>query len=471
MVAKMKKLLTGSAFNLAAATLNKFFVVFVSFYGALVMSEQDHGAVSIFLFLISAISGVLVQALTVSANQFVAAHKDRGEIVRAGLQVLLMATLALWVTGGFITLGFHEETNQLLTGGIANRIELILIFAITPFSSAAGLMTGYLQGIERFKHLALSNFLSVLVVFPGSIYLVDSLSVTGALWSLFLHAIVNCSILLFFCVKSKVPIGNRLEGNKEVKELCARVFLPLLLTNILVAPAYWLGIRVLSVSDGGLSEVSKFTLVWQLGMVLTHIIISLGGAIIPRLVADSRESIYVHQNILNYLVPMGVAFAFLVPFMISAPYLEALAKNRFSADMVTLIVLVSGILYLNAFSSGISRAMTLNKRNWISLCSNGFWLLVLVVMLKLCEVTSAMDLALILLISSLVKTILFFPLFVRFEVLGMKVIKNPLVIVMATGFISISLFVYFGVNSVIVALYSLLVCVAMACSRFLAWGK
>lgn len=424
--------LESALLNLIASSCNKFFIFFVSFFCAYVLTSEEHGALSVFIFLVSVISGIMTQSITVSSNRILSVSNGvLDEKSLSGCMNLVVLSLLIWLCMCAATLYDIDASIQFLTAGTANSAEVYILLSMVPLNIAIGVIAGVLQGQQAFKLLAIANIIPVVLLTPLSMYLITKDGIFGAIQGLLIHSITTALIhALMFIKKNKAInyVSLKLEGG----EVTRKVFIPLLVTSMFVTPAYWYSTKLLSETPNGLAQASLFALVWQFGMILTQVIISLGGVIMPKL---SQTNISYERNPLNYLPTMLAAFVFIVPIVLSLRFWGEYVLDDFAPDdYMQCALMISAALYISAFKSGIARVIALKGKGWISIVSNAFWLVSFLTFLKLTPVLSAVSLSKSILLAHITSLVLFLPVFYWHSLVSFSVMFSKSILLITVCF-------------------------------------
>lgn len=426
--------LESSLFNLIASTCNKFFIFFVSFFSAYYLTPQDHGALSIFIFLVSVVSGILTQSITVSANRIVSVSKGvLDEDSSSGCFNLIAYALLIWLGVCIITLYDINASIEFLTANTASSTEIYILLSLVPINITIGVIAGVLQGQQAFRLLAMANIIPVVILTPISFFLITENGVSGAIQGLLLHSIATASTHIFMVLKNNRAlrfVSLKIEGAEATR----KVFFPLLVTSMFVTPAYWYATRLLSETPNGLAQTSLFALVWQFGMILTQVIISLGGVIMPKM---SQENISYEKNLLNYIPTLTAAFVFVVPIILSLRFWGDYVLDEFSTDdYMACALMISAALYISAFKSGIARVIALKGKGWVSMISNAFWLFAFLTFLKMTPTLSAVSLSKCILLAHITSLVVFLPIFYWQSLVSFSVMFSKSTLLITACFIS-----------------------------------
>lgn len=440
--------LESSLFNLVASSCNKFFIFFVSFFSAYVLDSQEHGALSIFIFLVSVVSGILMQSITVAANRTLSVSKGKlDETALSECFNLIAVALVIWLSICFLTLYDVGASIEFLTSGTATEIELYILLSLVPLNIAIGVIAGILQGQQAFKLLALANMIPVLMLTPIAFWLITSHGVFGAIEGLLLHSAVTAACHIAMLVANNRSL--KFKGFKPRRgEVAIKVFMPLLLTSAFVSPAYWYATKLLSTAPDGLTQTSLFALLWQFGMILTQIIVSLGGVIMPKM---SQANISYEKNPLNYLPTLLAACLFIIPIILSLRFWGEYFLSEFSRDeYMACAMMISGALFISAFKSGIARVIALKGKGWISIVSNAFWLISFLVFIELTETLSAVSLSRSILLAHALSLVVFLPVFYWHKLVSISVLVSkpifPILICFCVGMLVANYSMYLYLN-------------------------
>lgn len=452
--------LESSLFNLIASSCNKFFIFFVSFFSAYVLNSEEHGALSIFVFLVSVVSGILMQSITVAANRTLSVNK--GVLNKNSLSEclsLVAVSIFIWLLVCSATLYDIDASIDFLTSGTANDVEIYILLSLVPLNITIGIVAGILQGQQAFRLLALANIVPVIFLIPIAFLLIEKQGVLGAIEGLLLHSIFTAGCHLFMLLKrNKVTLFQSISLSQLGKgEVALRVFLPLLITSAFVSPAYWYATKLLAGEPNGLAQTSLFALLWQFGMILTQVIVSLGGVIMPKI---SQDQISYEKNPLNYLPTMLASVVFIVPIILSLRFWGDYFLNEFSADeYMSCALMISGALFISAFKSGIARVIALKGKGWISIISNAFWLVSFLLIIEYTPTLSAVSLSRAILLAHSISLLVFLPVFYWNNLVSISVLVSkpifPIIVCFCFSVIvanySMSIYVNLSVACVLLA--------------------
>ena len=425
--------LENSFFNLVASICNKSFVFFVSFFGAYQLTSEAHGALSVLLFLVSVMSGVLTQSIQVSANRILSVNKgflDSRAI--SGCVNLIVYSFFIWCIACAAILYDVEAASEFLTTNRSSDKELYLILVLVPFNIVVGVIGGVLQGQGKFKYIAMSNITPILVSTPISVLLILEYEIFGAVLGVLIHTVLTAlAHVLAFSLTN--PEARLTSLKTEGAHTANKVFLPLFITSMFVSPAYWYATKLLAESTSGFSQVSLFALVWQFGLIITQVIIALGGVIMPRI---AQDDVTLEKNLSNYIPTLLAAFLIISPALLLLKVFGSYILSNFEeGDYMLTAQLISVALYITAFKSGIARVIALKGKGAVSILSNAFWLLVFFIVLHWENNLTAASLSMCIVLAHIISLIVFLPIFCFNGVFSLSVIFSTQVVSITVLFV------------------------------------
>lgn len=413
----LKRFAIHTLLNLVASVCNKSFALFLSLYCATQLSTAQHGKLGLVIFLLAVFSG----AASTVAMQYVSnevAHNLAKKNALLGVISSTLPFLTPLVFASALLLIFPLQFRSLLGITALSNIELwSMLYAAFCYISAA-ILSGVLQGARKFDYLAKGNALTLVTTIPIAVGLVQSADFTGAILAIAFHASLQLAITGIGAFKSEASIQIN-SSFREVIQGYLRIF-PIYTSALIVALAQWVSIRILA--NSGLESVSIFTIVWQIGLVISQVMIAISGSIISRQYLSSNEKFL---DTLNFVAPLGIttiiASLLLVSSSVWGTYFFRNHSLQFPNELLATIMAVS---YINALKGGISRNLLKAQVYWVSLLSSLIWALLLLVFISIAHQLNPILLGYIYIGSHLLSFALLLPIFLEKKVFSLATLYS-----------------------------------------------
>ena len=300
-----------------------------------------------------------------------------------------------------------------LTGLLQISAIMLLFLALD------GAQTGALIGFEAFKVTAILNLIKGVVTFIALVTGVYIDGLRGVTIALVISSIIGWiinRIALNREIKRNLIPPAILKDCKDELSLLWRFSLPSAISGVLLAPTLWACSIMLVNEPGGYNELGVYDIANRVYQIMIFLGVSIGAPLLPLLAGfDTLANEKVRK--VNMLLSWGLGFILIFPLMLFPEIIEWVFGDKFSGQniektMVILLLASCVVLY----KQGLARALAVNNLLWWGLLDNLIWALLMLFAAYNLVKFGALGLALTILISYIITTLIFMPFYVKRKV-------------------------------------------------------
>lgn len=300
---------------------------------AMFLGPAGMGIGGLYTSSIQLIQGLTALGLSQSAVRDVADANASGDLVRVSNTIITIRRL-VWVTGligTFIVLLLSPVLSRSAFGNYDYTLPFAFLSITLLFNQISSGQLVVLQGLQKYKWLALSGVLGSLVGLMGCIPLYYFFRVDGIVPTLILNSVISLFFTWYFSHKIKVEYVSQTPKQTFVHgKQMLKMGVALSLNSILVTGVGYL-IRIIIANLGGTEEVGLYTSGFAIVGGYTGLVFSaMGTDYYPRLSAvnkdnDKCKTIINQQAEIALLIiaPLVVVFSLIAPYIITLLYSDA----------------------------------------------------------------------------------------------------------------------------------------------------
>lgn len=443
------RFITGAFWSIIATALSQG-LAFVSYViAARVLTQKEFGELGIIQSTVSMFGSFAGIGLGVTATKHVAEYRSHAP-ERAG-KIIGLTMLVAAATGVIATLVLVLWSPQLATHTlkapeltVALRIGAALLF----LNTIDGVQRTALAGFEAFSSIARTDLFkgtANLTLVVGGIYYGG---LHGMLWGLAGAAAVGLAIN-HYALKSQAARFGVLITVRGIRPELPTLWtyaLPALLSGALVIPAGWF-VRTLLVSQpGGYLQMAVFTMASRFHDIIGLAGQTVGAALLPMLASErgaKSEALNRSNILLSWIIGVTVVFPLLCFPELAATIFGSRYASRDAMQTTVLILLCTSVVM---YKQGLARVLAARNLMWWGAFSNALWAVTLLAGAWSLIGMGARGLAMALLGSYALNTILFLPLYLRKRLAPPILLASPTAITVWATLLGLGVMSYFGAS-------------------------
>lgn len=384
----LKRLARGSFWSLVNSVAVKFLALMQAIVLARMMGISEFGEWGLLLSTIATVSVFASFGLGATTSKHVAQwHAADPERLASLLSLLRLAALSMGVLA-FVLLAFGAETVTALIDAPQLTGTLALVGIIVLCNSIASIHAGILTGLERFRTIAILEFILAVIgigLVLGSAYLYG---VSGAVLGLALTTLLRTFI---YSVSATTLLQNR-----NIPVFAKPVFaqwiiirdfaVPATFSGITIMLSLWVSHAVLVRQPGGFEEMGAYQAANQWRTLLAFLPTQLLAAYLPVLSSLLTER-PTHMAALQrgaLLTVIGIALMLALPTIFLAPQLMSFYGDEFSSywpilavvALIPIFDMAHVVFHNTAIARGYAWTLVLSNLMMVACVVLGiFWLI------------------------------------------------------------------------------------------------
>lgn len=367
------RVLTTAAWSVVGEGISRGLVFLTLIWVARTLDPAGYGQFGLVRTTIAMLAGVGGMGLGLTANRFVAQYKEKdsalsGRIV--GFSYLLSGGSGLVIGAAAYLMAPYVAIEVLGAPSLVASFRLVAPLLLA--SAVSGAQVGILQGLQAYRVLALASIAQAIAGVAFIVTAARYAGLTGAVSGLLLQTLL--SVVVFHSVIARelrcreIPIIWT--GVSTIYPIFWSFSVPVVLTNIAVAPFKWINETLLATRTGFM-DLGAFHAAFALTNAIVAVASTLNAPLISAL-ANSAELATSPKG--QRLALYGSWYAFLViasplllfPEIPSLAFGPEYAGPRFEAAS-QLLLLYSGLLL---YYQGIIRIIALRGSMWFGFATN-----------------------------------------------------------------------------------------------------
>lgn len=371
--------LAHSAFwSLAGAVISRLSTLIALTLAARVLGKEGFGQLGVIQSTIGMLAVFSGLSIGLTATKHVAEFRQIDPF-RAGQVVALTRALsALSGTLVAVLLYLFADLLAMAVLGAAELSSPLRLAACLVFLGAVtGVQTGILTGLESFKAIATVNLVTGILCIPLVVGGAWAGGIAGTIIGLTVTQAIGWLV-------GRMALRSRLTDARITPSYtdCLLVWpavwrfsVPAILSNIMLAPVYWIGVAMLISLPGGQAEMGLFNAASQWKAIVIFLPGTLSSVILPMLSNLHGQNDHVrYSKLLLYNVLLTCSFAVFGAFCVAigANVIMSSYGSGFSEGSSTLIMLVmSGVLV--ATTGAIGQGIASRGEMWWGFSLNVCW--------------------------------------------------------------------------------------------------
>lgn len=354
--------------------------------------------------------------LNTTTTKYVAEYKnqDKRKVGRI-ITIVLLVSLGLSLLGTIILFaGANFVADNLFNAShleLSIKIAALFMFFEAMYNAQQGILIGY----QKFTFLFISNLvkgsLSLIMVFIGVYYY----GVEGAMAGFAISSLVAwvTQDLLIHKANKEWDVSFVTKGLSKEVNILYQFSLPAFLSSAMVAPATWGSRTLLANVANGYEELGVFTAASKFQSGLNRIGMALGYTLIPFLTSPKHDDNEKLKRA-NVLVTWVLGIIPAVPIILFPETLSLVFGDKYAgSDEYTTLVIVMAFTIVALYNQGLGRVLIAEDMMWWGVLTNGIWGSLLVSCTFFLREYGAIGIALAYLIAYSINTIIFFPLYIK----------------------------------------------------------
>jgi len=351
----IKKILNNSFLLLLGNIVGRFTMFVTNIIAARFLSQEMFGQFMMIRNTMSMLESIvngsigspMIKRIAESSHQ----KKDLNSVINAiffiNLTIIFLVSILLFIFTPWIIETYFLGKSHLITAFYIG----ILLFAGTILSS---LLQSILIGLEKYKIIAFSSFITSLLSLPIIIFLIYNFNLNGVIFG------VSCYFIIDFIVKyiqfKKLPITNIFKQNKpqilfEIKNLLNSSKY-LLFSTIIISFTFWYARILIINKTNHFENIAIFDAAFQwlsIIMIITGATTSVALPMMSKVINqnnnDEKKVFYI-----NLFVNLFISIFIMVLFVVFSQNIMALYGENYIQGSNTLIILAISSVFFTLYS-------------------------------------------------------------------------------------------------------------------------
>ncbi|WP_439185733.1 oligosaccharide flippase family protein [Carboxylicivirga taeanensis] len=293
-----------------------------------------------------------------------------------------------------------------------------------------GVQVGILSGFESFKKMAKIGAivgLSNLPFIVGGAYLYDIYGVLGGMiLSQLLICILYRNTILKECKIRGIKPYNR--DFWDEKHTLISFTLPSFLSGIVMSPVNWTANAFLVKTSDGFAEMGTFSAVERISTIAISIMAPISQALLPIFISkfsDKKASSNNRLDRLNISITWVMGLTIILPILVFPELSELLFGDDFHGlDFRKTLIITMLSTSIIAHRQGIARSFIAKSYLWLSVSSNVFWGLLVVLFSYYLIEYGAIGRAAAVLFAYIINTLFFIPIYIKLKLAPVETLNS-----------------------------------------------
>ena len=414
---KAQELIKTSCWSILGSFLSRGLIFIAWILVGRILGSSDYGAFGLIRETVIMFATFAGLGLGVTASKFIAELLSRDTLRAARI---LSLTLQFGIITGSLVGLFVFSFASYIADSIINRpefvIELRIASIILFFSALNGAQIGGLQGLQRFKQIAIINLIQALASFPVFYVGAKYGGVVGSVIALTFYNVIICvlsHIELHKAIRDiKLPIIWR-EAWKE-KKLIVTYSIPAVTSGLIVMVTKWVADIMIINIDNGFYEMGLFTAAYTFNSIFLMMVSMLDAPFLVILSKNQKDAINSNLNRVNIILPWCIGILLILPFLVFPELGCFLFGKTFQGTQFkwTFIIILFFTIIL-MYKQGLARILAVYNMQWLGLISNVVWGICLIVSFFFLKCYGALGLCISYAIAYVMSTIAILPIYCK----------------------------------------------------------
>lgn len=314
-------------------------------------------------------------------------------------------------------------SNTLAAPDLVTALRIASLLLI--FNTILGIQAGSVAGFGAFRDLARVSIFQGIISASISVTGVYFFGLIGAVTAMVINSIIN--LILY-----KITINNLIKGFKikidylrswREKDIIWKLSFPSMLSSLMVGPVVWVANIIIINTVGGYGQLGIFNAADQWRNMLLVLPYIIGGVLLPMISSNVKKENKALETV-NVLSSWIIVIIIALP-LISFPEIIALfyGESYFSTVFLQSLASMMFVSCLLAYTQGISRKLVAKNLMWWGVLNNIIWASIFLILVSFLKTYGALGLSISYLISYIIVTITFIPVY-----LHQKVVPKALLI-------------------------------------------
>lgn len=427
----LKKLSTKRIFNaiffgIGGAVISKGLLMLFNMIAARILNETSYGVYSIINNTVQTFIVFAGAGIGVTLTRSVALYRDKNkEMAGIVIKTLLMFNVLLSLIVALLMFIFSNYLSNILSQDYDISLYLKITSLTIFFTSFALVLQSILQGFENFKHIAISQIVSNVLMLIIGIILTYFYGITGTIITLLVLQVLMSiffALIIRKILKTK-SIRLKFQINDVVKDSIKNIAIPAFISSIFVIPVIWLT-NFEFTKYNGYEQFAAFSVCLQWFNILNYLPQQLGQVkpIYTQMYDDGKISEL--KAVVKKMMLFSICFALVLALIlgIGSKLLLSLYGNFYVSYYISFIIMLIASIFF-AIQSQFGSVFQAVGKIWMCLILNVIWAVIFLVSFYLLNSKGVFGYSLTYLISYASYSIISLICFNK-VILRRKVVKN-----------------------------------------------
>lgn len=368
----IKTILNNSLFLFITNSLIKLAMLIVSIFVARISGKEIFGQYMLIRNTLSTFELFSTLGMNLTSIKFISEDSgDNNKLQITFITILFVVFLTTSLLSSLVfifseSLVFHLFNNQTIEVINALRIScLILIFSVLSL-----ILTSVLNGLDKYKQLAFSNLISIIIFIIPSLFLITYFNLIGALISVLLFFICS-SIYKLIIVKKYISIkivNFELIKNKFMEII--KFTIPIFLSIIFIIPVFWYSkTLLLHYNSNGFLEIANFEASYQILTIVLVVCGAVSNVSLSMFSKNNLNSLNIFRT--NLIINILISCIFSAICILFNQEILNIYGQDFKDTCLLSILVLSSIPF--TIQTLINRFLTSISKVWINFYISAVW--------------------------------------------------------------------------------------------------
>lgn len=371
-----KRIINAIFFGIGGAVISKGLLMIFNMIAARILNETLYGIYSIINNTVQTFIVFASAGLGVTLTRSVALYRDKDkEMTGIVIKTLLIFNILLSIIVSILMFVFSNYLSNILNPNYDISLYLKITSLTIFFTSLVLVLQSILQGFENFKHIALGQVLSNILMLVVGVVLTYFYGVIGTIITLLI-----LQVLLLFCftfvIRKILKCRNihlKFKVNDVVKDSIKNVAIPAFLSSVFVLPVIWFT-NFKFTKYNGYEQFAAFSVCLQWFNILNYLPQQLGQVkpIYTQMYDDGK--FFELKSLIKKMMSFSICFSALLALVlgIGSKILLNLYGDFYSMYYISFIIMLIASVFFAVQSQFGSIFQAIGKV-WICFILNVVW--------------------------------------------------------------------------------------------------
>lgn len=425
----LRELLANSFWSIVGTFISKILLFLIWIFVAKILQAKLYGEFSIIRSTTMLFADFVGSSIGVAGTNYIAKYYQRDNMK---VEKLIGIFNVFSFTFGFVLFIFSWLFADIIAIKMLNRPELIGYLKVSSIvilvSSINNNQFGILRGFNQYKCISKINLLQIVCAFPVYYLCTYFYHLKGAVFAYIFYNVIIC-IFAKFEVK-KILKENKL--NPSLREcmveskMVLSFILPYIASGLFVAFLSWYNeTRLVSIPNGYV-QMGYYSIINVMVLIIIGVAFMVCIPFVSMMSKYQKSTNIILLEKLNILLPLQVALLISIPLMLFPEIISWIYGVSYDiADISRISNYMFFFTFLGVYRQGLARFVAVKEKTWLYFVDSVTFALFSVFLFFYFYKYGVLGFVWGQTISYILVVLLFFPLYLKYEVMPHHLIKEP----------------------------------------------